>query len=168
MMTRRAGRGDRRRRAALLAALAVGIGFVSIPGTHGQAACRITSADAMFFSDTLRGDVQTYYAQVIMYTDSCGVSPAEIQATFRPVAGTPGTCDFRGTLLSDYAMCQGAQGVAPAGTPVVIDAVGRTYGTGGADLFTSSCTLVVTPIPASEGIGEGTSASRASCPFPLG
>ncbi|HUP85463.1 MAG TPA: hypothetical protein VM143_07330 [Acidimicrobiales bacterium] len=158
----------RRWRAGVLAALAALLGTAGIPRADAQVTCRITSADAFFYADTLRGDVQTYYAQVIMYTDRCGISPAEIQATFRPVAGTPATCDFRGTLLSEYAMCQGAQGVAAAGTQVVIDAVGRTYGTAGADLFSSSCTLVVTPLPAGEvGVGVGTSASRSSCPLPL-
>lgn len=157
------------RRAGLLVALALLLGVIAVPGAEGQVACSITSADAVVYSDTLRGDVQTYYANVIMYTRRCGVSPAEIQATFRPVSGTPATCDFRGTLLSEYAMCQGAQGVAPAGTQVVVDAIGRTYGTEGADVFASSCTIVVTPIPSNDlGLGVGTSASRASCPLPLG
>jgi hypothetical protein len=161
----------RRRRAALLGALAVALGVVGAPGAEGQTTCSITSADAFFYSDTPSGDALTYYATVIMYTDSCGVSPAEVQATFRPVAGSPSTCDFRGTLLSEYALCQGAQGVASLGTPVVIEAVGRTYGTAGADLFASSCTLVVTPLPPPAGDGGlpvGSSASRASCPLPLG
>lgn len=128
-------------------------------------ACRITAADAFFYADTPRGDLVTYYANVMMYTDGCGVSPAEVQATFRPVAGLPSTCNFKGTLLSEYAMCQGAQGVAASGTPVVVEAIGRTYGSAGADLFSSSCTLVVTSLP--PGDGGGTSGSRASCPLPV-
>jgi hypothetical protein len=156
-------------RGGLLAALALVVGFSSAPSADGQVACRITSADAFFFSDTPLPEGVSYYAQVIMYTDGCGVSPAEVQATFRPVTGTVSTCDFRGTLLSDYALCQGARGAVAPGTPVVIDAVGKTYGTGGADLFSSSCTLVAAPLPpAVEGqLPVGSSASRGSCPLPL-
>lgn len=156
-------------RGAILAALAVVLGLSATPSAEGQVACRITSADALVFSDTPQGDAVTYYAQVIMYTDECGVSPAEVQATFRPVTGLTSTCDFRGTLLSDYALCQGGAGVAAPGTQVVVDAVGRTYGTGGADVFASSCTLIVAPLPPpTEGvIPLGSSASRGTCPLPL-
>jgi hypothetical protein len=148
-------------------AVALVAGLAGGPAVHGQAPalCRITSADAFVHSDTPRGDVVSYYAQAIMYTADCGVSPAEVQATFRPVSGTASTCDFRGTLLSDYALCRGAAGVAAPGTQVVIEAVGRTYGSGGADLFTSSCVVVVAPLPPGD---LGTSAVRASCPLPVG
>lgn len=166
MRSTRRRRGSHRRRAVLLALTAVGLAVGVVPtSANGQVACTITSADAFFYSDTPRADVVTYYGQVMMYTANCGLSPAEVQATFRPVAGTPSTCDFKGTLFSDYAMCRGAQGVASPGTQVVIEAVGRTYGSGGADLFTSSCVVIVTPLPAGDGIG--TSASRSSCPLPL-
>ena len=156
---------ERKRRACFAATtLVVAASFVP-SAAESQALCRITSADAFVFSDTTRGDLVTYYAQAIMYTEHCGLSPAEVQATFRPVAGSPSTCDFRGTLLSDYALCRGAEGVAAAGTPVVVEAVGRTYGSGGADLFRSSCALVVMSLPPSGDVGS--SAIRASCPLPV-
>lgn len=161
-------RGGRRfRRRAMVAVIALVAGVLGGPAVQGQAPalCRITSADAFVHSDTPRGEVVSYYAQAIMYTEDCGTSPAEIQATFRPVSGTPSTCDFRGTLLSDYALCRGAAGIAAPGTQVVIEAIGRTYGTGGADLFSSSCVVVVAPLPPGD---LGTSAVRASCPLPLG
>jgi hypothetical protein len=160
------GSGGRRRR-ALVAVIVLVAGLFGGPAVHGQAPalCRITSADAFVYSDTPRGDVISYFAQAIMYTKDCGVSPAEVQATFRPVSGSPSTCDFRGTLLSDYALCRGAAGIAAPGTQVVIDAVGRTYGSGGADLFTSSCVVVVAPLPPGD---VGTSAVRASCPLAVG
>lgn len=159
--------GSRRRRRGLVAAVALVAGMLGGPAVHGQAPalCRITSADAFVYSDTPRGDVISYFAQAIMYTEDCGVSPAEVQATFRPVSGSPSTCDFRGTLLSDYALCRGAPGFAAPGTQVVIEAVGRTYGSGGADLFASSCVVVVAPLPPGD---VGTSAVRASCPLPVG
>lgn len=162
---RRGGRRFRRRATVALVALVAGL--LGGPAVQGQAPalCRITSADAFVYSDTPRGDVVSYYAHAIMYTEDCGTSPAEIQATFRPVSGSPTTCDFRGTLLSDYALCRGGIGVAAPGTQVVITATGRTYGTGGADLFASSCVVVVAPLPPGD---LGTSAVRASCPLPLG
>ena len=134
------------------------------PSAQSQAACRITSADAFLYSERVTGDVVTYYAQTIMYTEHCGLSPAEVQSTFTPVTGSASTCDFRGTLFSEYALCKGAAGFAAPGTPVVVDTVGRTYGSGGADLFASSCVLVVMPIPPSD---LGSSAIRGSCPLPL-
>jgi hypothetical protein len=146
-----------------VAASALGPGGSQV--AQGQVGCRISSADAFFYADTNRGDIVSYYANVMMYTDDCGVSPAEIQATFRPIApGVPSVCNFKGTLLSEYAMCQGAQGVAAPGTQVVVEAMGRTYGSAGADLFNSSCTLIVTSLPPGEG---GTSGSRSSCPLPV-
>lgn len=159
------GLGTRGRLAALVAAVAL-LGSAGAPQVaQGQALCRITSSDAFFYADTTRGDLITYYAQVIMYTADCGISPAEVQATFRPVAGQLSTCDFRGTLLSEYALCRGAQGFAGPGTPVVVDAVGRTYGSNGADLFASSCTLIASSLPPVE--GAHSSASRGSCQLPL-
>ncbi len=131
----------------------------------GQTACRITEANASVFADVDQGPVVSYYGQVIMSTKDCGLSPAEVQATFRPVAGTATTCDFRGSLQSDDAVCTQAFGVAATGTQIVVDAVGRTYGTGGAALFASSCTMVVTP--PRPGGGLGGSLSRASCPLPV-
>jgi hypothetical protein len=150
----------------VLVVLAVAAGLVTVPGgASGQvAACRITEADASVFADIDQTDVVTYYAQVIMSTRDCGLSPAEVQATFRPVAGSATTCNFQGSLQSDDAVCTEAHGIAASGTPLVIDAVGRTYGTGGADLFSSSCTLIVTP--PSPGAFAG-SLSRASCPLPV-
>ena len=114
----------------MLAALALAVGFSTAPAADGQVACHITSADAFFYSDTPQVEGVTYYATVIMYTDECGVSPAEVQATFRPVTGTPSTCDFRGTLLSEYALCQGARGlVAPGTSPAVGWAIRRRIAT---------------------------------------
>lgn len=140
--------------------------LVAGPGdvARSQVACRIDAADASVFADIDQAGIVSYYGQVIMSTRDCGLSPAEVQATFRPVAGTATTCDFRGSLQSDDAVCTQAHGLAGSGTPMVIEAIGRTYGTGGADLFTSSCTLVVTP--PSPGVFGG-SLSRASCPLPL-
>lgn len=159
--------GSRRRRRGLVAAVALVAGLLGGPAVHGQAPalCRITSADAFVHSDTPQGDVISYFAQAIMYTEDCGVSPAEIQAVFRPISGNASTCEFKGTLLSDYALCRGAVGIAAPGTQMVIEATGRTYGSGGADLFASSCVVVVAPLPSGE---IGTSAVRASCPLPVG
>lgn len=165
MKVRRLGTATIGRRAAL-AAVVVLLGSTGAPQVaQGQALCHITSADAFFYADTTRGDVVTYYAQVIMYTADCGISPAEVQATFRPVIGSPSTCDFRGTLFSEYALCRGAQGTAAPGTPVVVAATGRTYGSTGADLFTSSCVLIASSLLPVE--GAHSSASRGSCPLPL-
>ena len=150
--------------ALVLASVTIVVGPVSRDEARGQVTCRITSADAFFYADTVRADVVGFYAHVLMYTEECGLSPAEVQATFRPVSGTPSTCNFKGTLQSEYALCQGAQGIAAPGTPVVVEALGRTYGTAGADLFSSSCTLVVPSLPAGT---AGTSGSRSSCPLPL-
>lgn len=165
MKVRRVGAVRSRRIVALVAT----VGLVAFTGTpqvaRGQAACRITSSDAFFYADTTRGDLVTYYAQVIMYTADCGLSPAEVQATFRPVSGSPSTCDFRGTLFSEYALCRGAQGAAAPGTPVVVEATGRTVGTTGADLFTSSCVLIASSLVPVE--GAHSSASRGSCPLPV-
>ena len=166
MKVRELGWGGWRRSAALVAAVTLLASAGTPRVAEGQALCHITSADAFFYADTTRADVVTYFAQVIMYTSDCGVSPAEVQATFRPVAGTPSTCDFRGTLFSEYALCRGGQGVAGSGTPVVVDATGRTYGSNGADLFASSCVLIASSLPPVE--GAHSSASRGSCPLPLG
>ena len=167
----------RRRRVAFFAALTLALGLVGQAPTQAQIpgpvmTCHITSATALVFADTPQGDAVTYYGHVIMYTRRCGVSPAEVQATFRPVAGTGSACDFKGTMLSEYALCQGARGVAAPGTQVVIDAVGKTYGNEGVDTFASSCTLVVTPLPPpstdANGLPLGSSGSRATCALPLG
>lgn len=133
-------------------------------GARGQVACRIVEADASAFADIDQGGVVTYYGQIIMSTRDCGLSPAEVQGTFRPVAGTTTTCDFRGSLQSDDAVCTQAHGLAASGTPMVIEAIGRTFGSGGVDAFISSCTLIVTP-PSPGAFGG--SLSRASCPLPL-
>jgi hypothetical protein len=177
MGSRRSGRRSPGSLAALLVLTAstfVLLGPAGTPGASGQPTdptdpdlCRIIGADAFVYSDAPRADVISYYAQVIMYTEDCALSPAEIQATFRPVTGGISTCDFRGTLFSEYAMCQGARGIAAPGTQVVIDAVGRTYGSNGADLFASSCAVIVTSLPPAEGLGLSTSGSRSSCPLPL-
>lgn len=168
MITTRAGRGTRGRLAALVAAVALLASGGTPQVAQGQVLCRITSADAFFFADAPRGDIVSYYAHVIMYTEDCGLSPAEVQATFRTIAPDGvSTCNFKGTLQSEYAMCQGAQGLAAPGSPVVIEAIGRTYGSNGADLFASSCVLVVTSVPPSDGLPLGTSGSRASCPLPI-
>ena len=169
--------GSRRRRAALLAALTVVVGLAGQAPTQAQIpgpvmTCHISSASALVFADTPEGDAVTYYAQVIMYTRRCGVSPAEVQATFRPIAGSASTCDFKGTMMSEYALCQGARGVAAPGTQVVIDAVGRTYGNEGVDTFASSCTVILPPLPPlttdASGVPLGSSGSRAECALPLG
>ena len=161
-------RHGRARRASLVAGVLVGAvalapGDPAI-GQQQPVPCRIVEADASVFADVDRAGVVTYYGQVIMSTRECGLSPAEVQATFRPVAGTATTCDFRGSLQSDDAVCTQAHGVAASGTPLVIEAIGRTYGTGGVDVFASSCTLVVTPPYPGQFLG---SLSRASCPLPL-
>ena len=149
--------------------LALGILLLAVTltwphGARGQVACRIVEADASAFADIDQGGVVTYYGQIIMSTRDCGLSPAEVQGTFRPVAGTATTCDFRGSLQSDDAVCTQAHGLAASGTPMVIEAIGRTFGTGGVDAFISSCTLIVTP-PSPGAFGG--SLSRASCPLPL-
>lgn len=138
--------------------------LLSPSGAGGQVACRIVEADASVFADIDQGGVVTYYGQIIMSTRDCGLSPAEVQGTFRPVAGTATTCDFRGSLQSDDAVCTQAHGLAASGTPMVIEAFGKTYGTGGAAVFMSSCTLIVTP-PSPGAFAS--SLSRASCPLPL-
>jgi hypothetical protein len=169
--------GSRRRRVAVFAALVLALGLAGQAPTQAQIpgpvmTCHISSASALVFADTPEGDAVTYYAHVIMYTRRCGLSPAEVQATFRPVAGSASTCDFKGTMMSEYALCQGARGVAAPGTQVVIDATGRTYGNEGVDTFASSCTVVLTPLPPAStdanGVPLGSSGSRASCGLPLG
>lgn len=167
MRVRRLGAGKRGRGGALVATVVLLASSGQPQAAQGQEEdlCRITSADAFLYADTTRGDLITYYGQVIMYTAHCDISPAEVQATFRPVAGQPSACDFRGTLFSEYALCRGAQGVAGTGTPVVVDVTGRTYGSNGADLFASSCVLISSSLPPVE--GAHSSASRGSCQLPL-
>lgn len=165
MKVRRVGGGTIGRRVALVAAVVLLAAAGAPHVARGQALCHITSADAFFYADTTRGDLVTYYAQVIMYTADCGLSPAEVQATFRPVTGSPSPCDFRGTLFSEYALCRGAQGTAAPGTPVVVEATGRTYGSAGADVFASSCVLIASSLVPVE--GAHSSASRGSCPLPI-
>jgi hypothetical protein len=126
-------------------------------GSHAQAqaSCAVTRADATVWSDlNVEGQV-VYYGHVLMYTKDCGLSPADVEAVFTPVTGSPTTCDARGTRYIDEAVCTGGRGAASAGTPMVITASGKSAGTGGADLFRSSCTVVVPH------------RGRSSCPLPV-
>ena len=134
---------------------------VSATGAHGQTGqpvllpCRITAANTAVWSHQNASGVVLYYGHVIMDTEGCGLSPAQVAATFRPMTGQPTTCDARGTLQNDSAVCTSAIGAAVPGTHIVVEASGNTEGEGGADAFASSCTIIIPHL------------STISCRFPL-
>ena len=76
-MWRRGRRAPRARRIVASAVLSiVALSTLGPSGAQvapGQVTCRITAADAFFYADTPRGDLVSYYANVVMYTDGCGV-----------------------------------------------------------------------------------------------
>ena len=145
------------RRALLAAALLITIVVGAPQGATGQQVgrCRIVAVDTSVFSDRNTDGIVAYYGHVLMFTKDCGLSPAQVEGTFRPAAGTPTACDFRGTIYIDEAVCTAGLGTAAVGTPLTISASGRTEGTGGAHNFRSSCSLIVP------------STGRASCALPV-
>lgn len=140
---------------AALAALAWGASFVPAARAQQVGECRVISAHATVWSQINESGAVVYYGHALMDTEGCGTSPAEIKAAFRPVAGAPTTCDFRGTLWVDEAACTGGRGAAVSGSPMVISAEGHSEGTGGLARFQSSCSVVLAPL------------GRTSCAFPL-
>ena len=145
------------RRALLAAALLITIVLGAPNGATGQQVgrCRIVAVDTSVFSERNTDGIVAYYGHVLMYTKDCGLSPAQVEGTFRPLVGNPSACDFRGTIYIDEAVCTAAVGAAASGTPLTITASGRTEGTGGAASFSSSCSLIVP------------STGRASCALPV-
>ena len=125
---------------ALLAALAFGPNSST---AQPVLRCEIVSAHAAIWAQANAGGAVLYYGHAIMHTKGCGISPAQIAATFTPMAGTASTCDARGTLRNDDAVCTSAISGAAQGTHIVVTASGNTEGEGGADAFSGSCTVVL-------------------------
>lgn len=123
---------------------------------EGPFTCRIDRAHARVWSQLNEGGQVLYYGHALMYTSGCReLSPGDIEVTFRPMSGSTASCDPRGTLYHDEAVCTTGIGAAVQGTQVLVTATGKTFGTGGAGAFVSACTLIV---PAYD---------NASCGFPI-
>ena len=138
-------RGSRRRllTAAATAALLAGFLGPNPIGAQPVLRCEIVSAHAAVWAQANAGGNVVYYGHAIMHTRNCGISPAQIAATFTPMAGTASTCDARGTLRNDDAVCTSAISGAVQGTHVVTTASGNTEGEGGADAFSGTCTVIL-------------------------
>ncbi len=138
-------------------ALALVVARLLVPNPTGAQPvleCQIVSAHSAVWAQANAGGAVVYYGHAIMHTRDCGLSPAQIAATFTPMAGTSSTCDARGTLRNDDAVCTSAISGAVQGTHVVVVSSGNTEGEGGADAFSGSCTVVLT------------TRGPASCEFP--
>ena len=143
--------------ALVAGALLVAAGGGAPQGAAGQqvGTCRITAVDASVSTERNAEGVVVYFGNVFMETAGCGISPAQVEGTFTPVAGEASTCNFQGTLFSDDAVCTAAVAAAAIGTPMTIAATGRTGGQGGAQNFASSCVVIVPSL------------GRTSCALPI-
>jgi len=122
--------------------------------------CRITDARASVFTAFNEAGAVVYYGHALMSTEDCGHGPVTIEATFRPVTGQPQSCTPAPSAFIDEAACTYAYGTTIQGTHVLISGTGKASGgdvdgSGGADTFNSSCTLIVSTL------------GRSSCSFPL-
>ena len=122
--------------------------------------CHITDARASVFTAFNEAGTVVYYGHALMSTEGCGHGPITIEATFQPMTGQPQSCTPASSVFIDEAACTYAYGTTIQGTHVVITGTGKAAGSevdgsGGADTFNSSCTLIVSTL------------GRSSCPFPL-
>lgn len=144
-------------RKPVVIAVALLLSALTLPTRAQQPlSCKIDRAHARVWSRINEGGQVVYYGHAIMYTTGCqGHSPADVTVTFQPMTGAASSCDPRGTVENDDAVCTTGVGAAVQGTHILITATGKTYGTGGAGAFASSCTVI---LPAWD---------NASCSFPI-